>query len=636
MPSRSRRDIRRGMPRHSQGAAMHLHSLLPRPLNPHAGPESPSILTALLSGIHLSRRQARALGWRGVRPSALKGPAWTCRVAPLPHVFGLVFLDEYVEKGALHGTFAACVFPDAQDALLDSFPLQALAIALGPDYAHAVRELSAHAEALSPFCLGHVNIAAALDGSWLSLSLSAPARQRIVSLEGIAVPDGTGKTDAAHTAHEQQWIVPPGGLECDIPAFRLLLRFFAALAGTACSLLDETPTVHLRKMPLALQGWPQSSKACPTARPCWQMRLTVGLGGAPYCASKEDKQLSRLPGRYSPRPDELSSLPVMHILTGFLGSGKTTFLRRWLDFLNGREQYAAVIQNEFGKIGLDAALTRGETHVEALDEGCVCCSLADTLRPGLQRLLDTAPAEQVILETTGLANPANVLRTLTELTDLVQPGLIITVADALEWSGGIAPAQNFDGVRLAQIEQADVIIANKADAVTEKRFQEFLHALRAVNGKACILPAVQGNIAFARLDAFLNGWQDKRNPAPSRQPRLYDMARVRERSGTHADEGFSSRTVPMPAPVDEHSLRQMLQAAGTGLCRAKGIVNLRHEGSILPVVVQYAAGRLEFEQAPDDEAGRYMVFIGIDLPDGIKSAPPGSLAGSGICPAHPA
>lgn len=636
MPSRSRRAIRRATTRHNQGAAMHLHSLLPRPLNPQAGAESPSILTALLSGIHLNRKQARALGWRGVRPSALKGPAWTCRVAPLPHVFGLVFLDEYVEKNALHGTFAACVFPEAQDSLLDSFPLQALAIALGPDYAHAVRELSAHAEALSPFCLGHISITAALDGSWLSLSLSAPARQRIVSLEGIAVPGHTGKAGAAHTAHERQWIVPPGGLECDIPAFRLLLRFFSALAGTACSLLGETPTVHLRRMPLALQGWSQSADASPAGGPCWQMRLTVGLGGAPYCAAREDKKLSRLPGRYSPRPDELSSLPVMHILTGFLGSGKTTFLRRWLDFLNGREQYAAVIQNEFGKIGLDAALTRSETHVEALDEGCVCCSLADTLRPGLQRLLDTAPAEQVILETTGLANPANVLRTLTELADLVQPGLVITVTDALEWSTGITPARNFDGVRLVQIEQADVIIANKADAVTEKCFQEFLHALRAANGKACILPAVQGNIAFARLDAFLTGWQDRHSPAPSRRPRLYDMPRLQKRSGTHADEGFSSRTVPMPAPVDEHSLGQMLKAAGTGLCRAKGIVNLRHEGRVFPVVIQYAAGRLAFEDAPGDETERYMVFIGIDLPDNMENAllAPGPVQGPPhACPA---
>lgn len=114
---------------------------------------------------------------------------------------------------------------------------------------------------------------------------------------------------------------------------------------------------------------------------------------------------------------------MLHILTGFLGSGKTTFLRQWLDFLHGRERYTGVIQNEFGEIGLDAALLRGETQVEALDEGCVCCSLADSLRPGLLRLIGDMPAEQFILETTGLANPANVMEALSELRDIVQPGL---------------------------------------------------------------------------------------------------------------------------------------------------------------------------------------------------------------------
>jgi G3E family GTPase len=585
---------------------MRLHTLLPRPLDPTTSPESPSILTALLSGIHLDRRQARALGWRGVRPSALYGPAWTCRVAPLAHVFGLVFLDEHVDNDALRGTFAASVFPAAQSDLLDSFPLRALEIALGPDYADAVRELSAHAEALAPFCLGHLDLAAALDGSWLSLRLSAPARLRVVSAAGIPIPpeaDGGGSGAQA----VPQWLVPPGGLECDVPAFRLLLRLFAALAGTAAHLLDVEPDVRLHRTALAAQEGPQAPE------PGWRMHLAAVFGGAPHSAAAPGKKLSRLPGRYAPRPDELSCLPVMHVLTGFLGSGKTTFLRRWLDFLNGRERYAAVIQNEFGQIGLDAALTRSETRVEALDEGCVCCSLADTLRPGLQRLLAAAPAEQVILETTGLANPANILRSLGDLAEFVQPGLVVTVVDALEWRRGGYAARGVSGVRLAQVEQADVIIANKADAVAESDFGDILRALRACNAKACILPAVQGNIAFARLDAFLADWQDARMRPPSRQPRLHTLAQAQDGLGTHVEEGFSSHTIPMQTPVDENSLRQMLDAAGPGLCRAKGIVNLLHDGRVVPAVVQYAAGQLEFEAAPEDENSRYLVFIGIDL-----------------------
>ncbi len=597
---------------------MSLHTLLPRPLDPETGPESPAILTALLSGIHLDRRQARALGWRGVRPSALHGPAWTCRVAPLPHIFGLVFLDECTQEESLHGTFAAYVFPAAQDALLDSFPLRALEIALGPDYTDAVRELSAHAEALAPFCLGQVDLAAARDGSWLSLALSAPARLRLVSRGGVPVPPGAAAQGAP------QWLVPPGGLECDVPAFRLLVRLFAALAGTAARLLDAEPDVRLHHTAPAS---PDEAAAHGEDR---QLHLSASFGSAPRAATAPGKRLASLPGRYVPRPDELSCLPVMHVLTGFLGSGKTTFLRRWLDFLNGRERYASVIQNEFGQVGLDAALTRSETRVEALDEGCVCCTLADALRPGLQRLLADAPAEQVILETTGLANPGNVLRSLDDLAEFVQPGLVITVVDSLEWHRGGYATQGVSGVRLSQVQQADVIIANKADTLAEKDFEDILRTLRACNAKACILPAVQGNIAFARLDAFLADWQDARTRPPSRQPRLPTLAQARGALGTHADEGFASHTLPMQAPVDENALRRMLDAAGPGLCRAKGIVDLLHAGGVVPAVVQYAAGQLEFEAAPQDEDARYLVFIGIDLAprEAVATARGGAVAAS--------
>ena len=170
---------------------MHLAALLPRPLTPENGPESPTIMNCLLTGVHLERRRARAVGWRGVRASAGGMPAWTCRVAGTPHVYGLVFCEEHSNGEALHGEFAAYVFPKAEDPLLDVFPLRALALALGPDYEDAVRELSVHAPALDAFLLGHVGLTAALDGSGLALTLAAPARCRRVSAEGVAAPAGT-------------------------------------------------------------------------------------------------------------------------------------------------------------------------------------------------------------------------------------------------------------------------------------------------------------------------------------------------------------------------------------------------------------------------------------------------------------
>ena len=599
---------------------MRLDTLLPRPLSPETDAESPSILNCLLTGIHLDRRRARGLGWRGVHPSNQLYAAWTCRVAASPYVYGLVFQQEHADESFLYGTFTAHVFPRASDPILDMFPLQALALAMDEGYEERVRNLSLHAPALAPFCMGQLQLVTALDGTGLTLSVSAPARYRQISQQGIAVP-------AVKTARPSEWIVPPGGVEYDVPAFRLLLRLFTTVAATASALFEEKPRLSLHTIPqppsdagrentsshiLSLQAQLGTAPQSPARADCG----SNGRAGVVPSLSANGKALKHLPGcrRQGPTcPD--ADLPVMHILTGFLGAGKTTFLRRWLDYLNGREQYAAVIQNEFGSIGLDASLTRGETHVEALDEGCVCCSLADSLRPGLQRLLEAAPAEQIILETTGLANPANVLESMKDLDDLVRPGLVITVADALAWDASCS------GISRAQVEQADVIIANKCDAVSRHQLETMLDDLHRCNPKAVILPAVQGNITFATLDSLHTAWLDAQGQPPSRTPRLQTMNAVR--TSNHTDEGFASFCLRLPQPVSVKDIERMVDCAGPGLCRAKGIVDLCGDDAITPAVAQYAAGRLEFEEVPEGSDERYMVFIGVNLsPVHAPGSPP--------------
>ena len=346
---------------------MRLETLLPRPLDPCGGSECATLMGALIAAIHLDRRRARALGWRGGRPSGSLLPAWTCRVAGSGLVFGLVFFGEDADGGALRGTFAAYAFPLPDDPLLEVFPLEALRLAVDPGYGDRIRALSEHAETLSPFRIGTVSLRAAVDGSGLSLTLSAPARLRMAALDGVATFSGG-----------QRWLVEPGGWETDVPAFRLLLRPFAALSATAESLLGDPARVSLDGEAAPIPGFDAAGniRHIPggTGR---ELRLTAAFGSA----GAQGRPLARLPLRHKPLEEE-SGLPVLHILTGFLGSGKTTFLRQWLDFLHGRERYTGVIQNEFGEIGLDAALLRGETQVEALDEAAAA---ADDVRTAAQK-----------------------------------------------------------------------------------------------------------------------------------------------------------------------------------------------------------------------------------------------------------
>lgn len=570
---------------------MRLATLLPRPLDPQTDADGVAVLGALLTAAHLDRRQARALGWRGVRPSATVAPAWTCRVAGSRHVFGIVALGGMAKNHCLHAELALYVLPHPDDPVLEFFPLNALRLALSPEYGDLVRGLSKHADTLAPFQLGVLHVYAQLDGTGLALSLSAPARQRCVALDGVGSP--------------LDWVVRPGELECDVPAFRLLLRFMTTLTATAelllCdAVLNEKATCTLDINQRPAMGFDAKGSMVNLPRAEAMLNYTASLGNMPMAASA--KPLSVLPARHKPSAAE-SRLPVLHLLTGFLGSGKTTFLRNWLDFLHNRERFTGVIQNEFGAVGLDAALMRDDTRIEALDEGCVCCSLADSLRPGLLRLMDAMPAEQFILETTGLANPANVLEATVELADLVTPGLVITVVDLLDLCRN-RPDLEASGIRHTQLARADVLICNKADAVSEADLAETTARLRAVNPHAAIFPALHGTMGFAELDALYLERLDTNTRLDSHRPTLERL------HNTHAEEGYTSFVLPLSQPHTEYEIRALLHEAGPGLCRAKGIVDFFDHG---PLVVQYAAGELTLHPAPESEADRYLVFIGQEL-----------------------
>jgi G3E family GTPase len=582
---------------------MRLDVLLPRPLDPNGGSECATLLGSILTGVHLDRVTARRLGWRGVKPSATAQPAWTCRIVGGTAVHGMLFQGEATDGASLCGDFALCLFPNPEDPVLDRFPLAALRMALSPDYAALTRELSRHGGESGAFTLGRLRLAAGLSGQGFALALEARARLRIRSRDGIAAADGS-------------WLVAPGRPETDLPCFRLLLRLFATLAASAGELLQAAPALRIDHAPVAgLEYSAADGVREDCGRPEHMLRLCAVFGATDGLPAEflGGRALGVLPLRPKAAAPVADRKPVLHILSGFLGAGKTTVLKQWLDFLHNRERYTGVIQNEFGRIALDAALLRDDTMVEALDEGCVCCSLAESLRPGVLRLLEAMPAEQIILETTGLANPANVLEALEGLADLVTPGLVVTVADAADLAADGRDA-GLDALRREQIERADALIVNKADAVSPAAFAGVLDRLRRINPLALLLPAVHGDAAFAELDALHAAWLDRTRAAlPSRMPALA------RNPATHAEAGYASLTLAFASAVSRGEVERLVSGAGPGLARAKGVADIAGEGVR---IIQYAAARLDFDAPPPgaDDGARYLVLIGTGLHD---PAPPG-------------
>ena len=411
-----------------------------------------------------------------------------------------------------------------------------------------------------------------------------------------------GDLEQAHgvAGEDGSWIVKPGESECSVPAYRMFLRFFAPLAATAEQRLGLAADIFSGSFASPALSYDAIGHVTPSPHHTLTIiTLSASFGPSLALGNERMRRLFKLPARHDPAKMECHDKPLLHVLTGFLGSGKTTFLRRWLDFLHGRERFTGVIQNEFGPVELDAALLKDDTLVEALDDGCVCCSLADSLRPGLERIISAMPAQQFILETTGVANPGNVMDAIRKLRDLVIPGLVITVADALDLK-----SHEIDGIRLAQLHKADVIILNKCDLVSEEDAQVISSRLAKVNDRALLLCSKEGNIPFAMLDQWIDEHSTKKLPSRALVVSLAHGAL----NATHADEGFVSRQIEFSEPVSADELEKIIRAAGSGLCRAKGIVNIKGKGNC---IVQYAAGQLELTQT--DESATSLVLIGTAL-----------------------
>jgi G3E family GTPase len=263
------------------------------------------------------------------------------------------------------------------------------------------------------------------------------------------------------------------------------------------------------------------------------------------------------------------------VLTGFLGSGKTTLLNRILTEQHGRR--IAVIENEFGEVGVDDALVFGaEEEVFEMNNGCICCTVrGDLIRilGALMRRKDRFDA--VLIETTGLADPAPVAQTFF-MDDVLRAQLrldaIVTVVDAkhiLTHLDEVKP----DGMENEAVEQiafADRVILNKQDLVDERQIAAVTRRIHGINATVAVLPAVRCDV---ELGEVLDVRAFDLDQVLATEPEFLDPD-----SEHQHDESVTSVGIDVEGTVDVEKLNgwlgDLLGNRGVDLFRSKGVLNL--------------------------------------------------------------
>ena len=326
-----------------------------------------------------------------------------------------------------------------------------------------------------------------------------------------------------------------------------------------------------------------------------------------------------------------SKMPVT-IITGFLGSGKTTLLNHLLSSPDMAD--TAVVINEFGEISLDHLLV--ETSIEntlVLQSGCICCTvrgdLVDTLTDLLakrdQKLL---PAfSRVVIETTGIADPAPILQTLATnalLAPLFHVRAVVTTVDAVN---GLDQLGSF-GEAVQQAALADIIILTKTDMAQPDAVGPLKQSLRKINPSASILDVVDGAISAQQL--FEHAPAD-----PKTTPEKIESWLALEQFDSHDHAGpdhnhhndvnrhgddIRAFSVVVDEAITwsnlESWLASLLSLRGKDLLRIKGILNVTGQpGPVVVHAVQHLLHPISrLRRWPSEDHRSKIVFITRNIP----------------------
>lgn len=345
------------------------------------------------------------------------------------------------------------------------------------------------------------------------------------------------------------------------------------------------------------------------------------------------------------------------VITGFLGAGKTTLIRRLIEQADGRR--LALIVNEFGDVGVDGEVLAscGVENCSADDiielaNGCICCTVADDFLPSMQKLLEQVPApDHIIIETSGLALPQPLVQAFAwpDIRQRVMLDGVVTVVDGAALADGMVAADlnaleaqrqadpeldhetPVDELFRDQVAAANILIVSKGDLIDGAAGERVTRRLNALTDGTTPVMITRGDTAPLKA-IFGLGLEDEAF-ARSEHFDHHHHHHDDDHDDDHGHDAFHSVVLRLPMLDDHEAFIRNLTAtvAEHGLLRAKGFLAIR--GKALPLTVQAVGARVDsyFGGTLKDDEGR-LVLIGLKQTDmaAIASSLGGEMIAGGM------